>query len=111
METLINRITPRLNIDYNNLQTALDPKPKYLFQNYVTNKSEKKNHTPTCFNANTEVSKSTNSYGINHMSKLSLGKSGKGVHYLESQSSLLHDGVLKLIRQIKFATDSEFTPK
>ncbi len=111
METLINRITPRLNIDYNNLQTTLDPKPKNLFQNYVTNKSEKKNLTPTCFNVNTDVSKSTNSYGVNHMSKLSLVKSGKADNYLEIQSSLLHDSVLKLIRQLKFASDSEYTPK
>lgn len=75
-ESKLNRITPRVNIDYNNFVSAFEPsKQRNLFQNYVNNKSEKSIPTPSFHNMNTEVSKSTNSYVLT--SKPSLVKSGR----------------------------------
>lgn len=79
IEIMLNRVTPRLKIEYDNLNSNSQIKnDKYenLFQNYVTNKAEKSNHTLSNLNLNTEVSKSTNSYGLNLISKPS-HQSGK----------------------------------
>ena len=77
MENLLNKITPRLNININsnNLISSVETnvkKKENLFQNYATNKAEKGNLTLSNHNLNTEVSGSTNTFCLNKISKPSL---------------------------------------
>jgi len=98
MESLINRITPRVNVDYGNYISSFDAKPKKkentLFSNYNTSKSEKDH---IVISNTQDVSKSTHNYGLNQINKPS------------ESNAAMQENVTKLIKQLKFANESDLS--